>query len=116
MVVPTSSTPPHEIAPRSEEHARALQTLWRLRNKLQDAVSAQVWRDAARTEEFNAAVLHALRAAEEASAGQKRELIWFGFINGWVRLGSDPERDRFLRIVANFDLQHFQILEKIKET
>lgn len=96
------------------QHTRALRTLWRLVHDLQDVVSAQNWRTASGTEAFDAAVVRSLRAAEEANVEGKRELIWYGLINGWVRTSGDPERDRFLRIVAKYDLEHFQILERIQ--
>lgn len=106
-----------EALPTANErqHARALQTLWTLMHELQDTVTATDWRRATNDEAFDAAALRALRAAEEAQAEQKRELIWFGLMNGWVRLHGTTERDRFLRIVAKYDLQHFQIMEKIQE-
>lgn len=97
------------------QHARALRTLWTLMHELQDTVTAADWRRAANTEAFDAAALRALRAAEEAHAEEKRELIWFGLMNGWVRLHGTTERDHFLRIVAKYDLRHFQIMEIIQE-
>lgn len=100
---------------KERQHARALRTLWTLMHELQDTVTATDWRRATNDEAFDAAALRALRAAEEAQVEQKRELIWFGLMNGWVRLHGTTERDRFLRIVAKYDLRHFQIMEKIQE-
>lgn len=100
---------------KERQHARALRTLWTLMHELRDTVTATDWRRATNDGAFDAAALRALRAAEEAQVEQKRELIWFGLINGWVRLHGTAERDRFLRIVAKYDLRHFQIMEKMQQ-
>ncbi|WP_285362925.1 hypothetical protein [Microbacterium sp. LMC-P-041] len=106
-----------ETLPTANErqHARALRTLWSLMHELQDIVTAEDWRRVSSREAFDAAALRALRAAEEAQAEEKRELIWFGLMNGWVRLHGDTERDRFLRIVSKYDLKHFHIMEEIQK-
>ncbi|MEV8025163.1 hypothetical protein [Microbacterium sp. NPDC080220] len=100
--------------PTGRQHARAIRTLARLVQELQSVVTSNDWRRAMDSEEFDSAVVRAWSAAHEAQVEAKRELIWLALINGWVRTGGDPERDRFLRIVAKYDVEHFQALERLK--
>lgn len=100
--------------PFQRQTQRALKTLWRLMHELQDTVTASDWVRATRNEAFDAASIRSLAAAQEAGTEAKREYLFLGLINGWVRLHGDPSRDRFLRMVAKYELEDFQYLARIQ--
>ncbi|KZX20386.1 hypothetical protein [Rathayibacter tanaceti] len=106
----------NELLPSATErqHRRAIESLRRLVAELKDQVDELAWRQALMHEEFDAAITRAYRAAIETSAEEKREFIWIGLINGFVRTGGDPARDRLQRLVAKYDLEHFQILREMQ--
>lgn len=105
-----------ELAPSATErqHERAIRALQRVVQKLIDQGTFASWEHVQVGQEYDAAYVRALRAAEEAAAEEKREFIWYGLINGWVRTDGNPTRDRFQRLVGKYDLEHFQILKQMQ--
>jgi hypothetical protein len=104
-----------ELAPSAtdRQHERAIRTLQRLVQELRE-IPHHMWTRAEGGEEFDAAYVRAERAAHEAAEEQKRELIWYGLINGWVRTNGSPARKRFQRLVGQYDLEHFEILKQMQ--
>lgn len=102
-------------SPAERQHARAIRTLYRMVKNLEEVVAVSDWRKAIGTEEFDAAWVRSLSAAQRSQSEAKREFVWLALINGWVRTGGDPERDRFLRLVEKYDVEHFQALFRLRE-
>lgn len=103
-------------SPTERAHARTIQSLQRTVHELREVVTETEWRRAEGTEEFDAAFVRSIRIAEEAFADEKRQLVWFALMNGWVRVNGDPERARFLKLVARYELEHFVALKKIQSS
>lgn len=105
-----------ELAPSAAERQmnRAIRTLQDQVQKLLDLGILEEWGQVPLGEEFDAALVRAGRAAQEAAAEQKREFIWYGLINGWVRTNGNPDRDRFQRLIAKYEPEHFDILKQMQ--
>ena len=101
-------------SPAERQHERALRTLFRVVEELKELVTAADWRRAIGTEEFDAAWVRSISAAQRAQSEAKREFIWFALMNGYVRTEGDPERDRFLRLIERYDVDHVQALVRLK--
>jgi hypothetical protein len=102
-------------SPAERQHARAIRTLFRLIRELEAHVTEGDWRNAIGTDEFDGAYLRSLAAAQLAQSEAKREFMWLALINGYVRTGGDPERDRFLRLIEKYDVEHVQALARLKK-
>ncbi|ANP73041.1 hypothetical protein [Cryobacterium arcticum] len=93
---------------------RAIRTLQTLVQDLQLRLDLDTWSPTPTEEDLDAAFVRSLRAAQETAEEEKREFIWHGLINGWVRTHGNTDRDRFQRIVAKYDLEHFQLLRQMR--
>lgn len=98
-------------SPSERQHRRALEALARVIDDLSDRVDADSWRTVIGTEEFDSAFVRATEAAQRAAAEEKRRLIWFALVNGWVREKAAETRDRLLEIVDRYTLEDFKALD-----
>ncbi|POH66089.1 MULTISPECIES: hypothetical protein [Cryobacterium] len=105
-----------ELAPSAADRQtkRAIRTLQTLVQDLQLRLDLSTWSPTPTEEELDAAFVRALRAAHETAEEEKREFIWHGLINGWVRTHGNPKRDRFQRLVSKYDLEHFKVLREMR--
>ncbi|WP_068480953.1 hypothetical protein [Pseudoclavibacter helvolus] len=106
-----------EFVPSASERQtqRSLRTLERKFEDLREIVTTEMWMKAQATEAFDAAFVRTLHASQETAQEEKREFLWLGLINGWVRPEGDTERHRFLRLVSKYALEHFELLIELQQ-
>ena len=66
------------------------------------------------SEEFQAAVHRAFRAAQETPSDEKRKLLRNALLNGYVSAEGIPQRDAFMSIMARYEPEHVLVLKSLR--
>lgn len=66
------------------------------------------------SEEFQAAVHRAFRAAQETPSDDKRKLLRNALLNGYVAVEVIPQRDAFMSIMTRYEPEHVLVLRAIR--